>query len=337
MTDIIIFVLGISILLYVLLGGADFGAGIIEIFTGKKGIDTISKAIAPVWEANHIWLILAIVILFTGFPHVFASLTTYLHIPLLIILIGIVFRGTAFTFRYYDTIKDNTHKYYTILFRISSLLTPFFFGVTLGAIILGKIPANVHGTFYEVFISPWLNLFTFAIGIFLTLLFGWLASVYLIGEAHDEETYHTFTKTSRIFFILLILSGLGVFIMAEFYELHFFRKFIHSALAIGCVVAATIAIPFICRNIKRRNSLQTRLWAGLQTACILTGWFAVHFPVMIYIADGSHLTIWNSQAPERTMSLLVYALIVGIFLIFPAFAYLFKVFKFDNNGDESVF
>lgn len=336
MTEIIIFVLGISLLLYVLLGGADFGAGIIEIFTGKKGIDTISNAIAPVWEANHIWLILAIVILFTGFPHVFASLTTYLHIPLLIILVGIVFRGTAFTFRYYDTIKDNTHKYYSILFRISSLLTPFFFGVTLGAIILGKIPASVHGTFYEVFISPWLNLFTFAIGIFLTLLFGWLASVYLIGEAHDEDTFHAFTKTSRIFFILLIFSGLVVFIVAEFYELHFFRKFLHSWISAGCVVAATVAIPFIWRNIKRRNSLKTRLWAGLQIACILTGWFAVQFPVMIYIADGSHLTIWNSQAPERTMSLLVYALIVGIFLIFPAFAYLFKVFKFDNNRDDSA-
>lgn len=336
MTEIIIFVLGISLLLYVLLGGADFGAGIIEIFTGKKGIDTISNAIAPVWEANHIWLILAIVILFTGFPHVFASLTTYLHIPLLIILVGIVFRGTAFTFRYYDVIKDNTHKYYTILFRISSLLTPFFFGVTLGAIILGKIPASVHGTFYEVFISPWLNLFTFVTGIFLTLLFGWLASVYLVGEARNEETYHNFTKTSRIFFILLIFSGLVVFIVAEFYELHFFRKFLHSWISAGCVVAATVAIPFIWRNIKRRNSLKTRLWAGLQIACILTGWFAVQFPVMIYIADGSHLTIWNSQAPERTMSLLVYALIVGIFLIFPAFAYLFKVFKFDNNRDDSA-
>jgi cytochrome d ubiquinol oxidase subunit II len=336
MTEIIIFVLGISLLLYVLLGGADFGAGIIEIFTGKKGIDTISNAIAPVWEANHIWLILAIVILFTGFPHVFASLTTYLHIPLLIILVGIVFRGTAFTFRYYDTIKDNTHKYYSILFRISSLLTPFFFGVTLGAIILGKIPASVHGTFYEVFISPWLNLFTFVTGIFLTLLFGWLASVYLVGEARNEETYHNFTKTSRIFFILLIFSGLVVFIVAEFYELHFFRKFLHSWISAGCVVAATVAIPFIWRNIKRRNSLKTRLWAGLQIACILTGWFAVQFPVMIYIADGSHLTIWNSQAPERTMSLLVYALIVGIFLIFPAFAYLFKVFKFDNNRDDSA-
>jgi len=336
MTEIIIFVLGIALFLYVLLGGADFGAGIVEIFTGKKGIDTISKAIAPVWEANHIWLILAIVILFTGFPQVFESLTTYLHIPLLIILIGIVFRGTAFTFRYYDAIKDSTHIYYTALFRISSLLTPFFFGVTLGAIILGKIPANVHGTFYEVFISPWLNLFTFVTGIFLTLLFGWLASVYLIGEAQDEGTYHMFVLTSRIFYILLVLSGLGVFLLAELYELHYFKKFIHSAVAIMCVVVATIIIPFIWRNIKLRSSFRTRLLAGVQTACIITGWFAVQFPVMIFIADGSNMTIWNSQAPERTMSLLLLALIVGILLVFPAFAYLFKVFKFDNKGDETT-
>ena len=140
MTDLVILVLGIAVLFYVLLGGADFGAGIVELVTGKRGIDTISKAIAPVWEANHIWLILAVVILFNGFPLVYTTLTTYLHIPLFIILLGIIFRGTAFTFRYYDTV-DNSHKYYTQLFRISSLLTPFFLGVTLGAIMLGKIPA----------------------------------------------------------------------------------------------------------------------------------------------------------------------------------------------------
>ena len=165
MTEIIIVVLGIAVLLYVMLGGADFGAGIIEIFTGRKGIDVISKAIAPIWEANHIWLILAVVILFNGFPLVFAVLTTYLHIPLLIILIGIIFRGTAFTFRYYDESKDKMYDYFTSFFRISSLLTPFFLGISLGAIIFGGIPAGVNGTFYEVFILPWLNLFTLSTGV----------------------------------------------------------------------------------------------------------------------------------------------------------------------------
>ena len=336
MVEIIIFVLGIAVLLYVLLGGADFGAGIVELFTGKRGIDTISKAIAPVWEANHIWLILAIVILFNGFPRVYTTLTIYLHIPIFIVLVGIIFRGTAFIFRYYDTVKNNTQKYYTRIFRLSSLITPFFLGVSLGAIILGNIPAEVNGTFYEIFILPWFNLFTFTTGIFLTLLFGWLAAVYLLGEAHDEESYQTFAKTSRIFFALLALSGLGIFLVAEIYGLHLFKKFIQSPVAIGCIILATIIIPLLWTNINRRNVIRIRLLAGTQTACIIAGWFAVQFPVMIFISGGSHLTVWNSQAPERTISLLVYALIAGILLILPAFAYLFKVFKLDNKGDEAT-
>ena len=334
MIEILIFVLGIAVLLYVLLGGADFGAGIIELFSGKKGIDIISKAIAPVWEANHIWLILSIVILFNGFPLVFTTISTYLHIPLFIVLLGIVFRGAAFTFRYYDTIKDHTHKYYTQFFRISSLITPFFLGVTLGAIILGKLPANFDGTFYDIFISPWFNFFTLTTGIFLTLLCGWLAAVYLIGETHDDESCLTFSKISRVFFILLILSGLGVFVVAEMYELHLFSRFIHSWIAILSIVGATLIIPFLWRNIKRGNRVQIRLLAGIQTACIIAGWFAAQFPIMVFIADSSHLTVWNSKAPDRTIDLLVYALIAGILLILPAFAYLFKVFKFEVNRNK---
>ena len=90
--------IGLAILLYVLLGGADFGAGILEIFTRRKGINTISNAIAPVWEANHIWLIVVIVVLFNAFPMVYSTLLTYLHIPVMMALFGIIFRGTAFAF-----------------------------------------------------------------------------------------------------------------------------------------------------------------------------------------------------------------------------------------------
>jgi len=334
MTEIIIFVLGISILLYVLLGGADFGAGIVEIVTGKKSIDVISKAIAPVWEANHVWLILAVVILFNGFPHVYTTLSIYLHIPLLLILVGIIFRGTAFTFRYYDA-KDDTHHYFTALFRISSLIPPLFFGVIIGAITLGKIPGNVNGTFFEVFVSPWFNFFTLSTGIFLTTLFGWLASVYLIGEANNEETHKIFTKTSLLFFVFLVLSGLVVFLVGELYDVHLFKRFANSAVSIGCVLLATLIIPIVLKNIKRRNSFHTRLWTGVQTTCIITGWFAIQFPVFIVISNGSNLTIWNSQAPERTMTLLVYALLVGALLIFPAFAYLFKVYKFEDKENKT--
>lgn len=333
MTEIIIAVLCISVLLYVLLGGADFGAGIVEILTGKKGANTISSAIAPVWEANHVWIILAIVILFNGFPLAYTSLTTYLHIPLLLVLIGIIVRGSAFTFRYYDIEKGPSYVYYSWFFKISSLLTPFFMGVILGAVMLGKIPAEPSGSFYEVFVAPWLNWFTFITGLFVMLLFAWIASVYLIGEA-KAETYRLFSQTSFILYVLLIISGLGVFVAAEFYGVHLFRRFMASTISMVFVVINTILIPLIWIQKKRRNVLWTRLLTGAQTAGILIGWFAIQFPVMIYISNGNHLTVWNTQAPEITMYYLFWALVVGVLIIFPAFGYLFNVFKF--KGDDRV-
>ncbi len=330
MTEIIVVILGISILLYVLLGGADFGAGIVEWITGKKGIETISQAIAPIWEANHIWLILAVVILFNGFPLVYTHLTTYLHIPLLIILIGIIIRGSTFTFRYYDAPHETGNKYYSFLFRLSSLLTPFFLGIVLGAVMMGKIPGNTEGTFFHVFMAPWLNGFSIATGVFLTLLFAWIASVYLVGEATDES-YPMFTRTAIVLFSLLLISGLAVFIAAHYYRLHFLQKFLHSPVSIGCIIMATLLIPFVWNHIRKKNNAGMRILAGLQTACILAGWFAVQFPVMVNIAGGRDLTVWNASAPEKTMYYLLIALIVGIVIILPAFAYLFKVFKFRDK------
>jgi cytochrome d ubiquinol oxidase subunit II len=199
---------------------------------------------------------------------------------------------------------------------------------------LGKIPENVNGSFYEIFIYPWLNLFTAATGIFVTLLFGWLAAVYLIGEANDDESYITFSNTSRLFFMLLVMTGAGVFVTAEIYGLHLFSQFLDSPIAIACVILATILIPYLWKSITRRNIFLLRLLAGIQTACIISGWFAVQFPVMIFVEGGKNLTVWNSQAPESTMLFLLYALVVGVLIILPAFAYLFKVFKFDGEEEK---
>lgn len=332
MTEVIIVVLSISLLLYVLLGGADFGAGIIEVFTGKRGMDVISKAIAPVWEANHVWVILAVVILFNGFPTVYTSLSTYLHIPILIVLLGIVLRGSAFTFRYYDVIKDKSHYYYTLFFRISSVITPFFYGMILGAIMLGKIPGTVQeGSFYDVFVAPWLNWFSLTTGLFVTLLFGWLAAVYTIGETKNDADANIFIRIARIFFLLLIISGFAVFLAAEIYDVHFFSVFIKSPVSITCVVIATLIIPLLWRSLNRRNITLSRLLAGAQTACIITGWYAIQFPVMVYQSKVDNLTVYNSQAPQSTMIMLFWALIAGILIIFPSIAYLMKVFKFSSR------
>src|SRR6478609_9762603 len=125
MEYVVITYLFLSLLLYLLLGGADFGAGIVELFTSRKNKGrtrkTLYHAIGPIWEANHMWLIIAIVILFVGFPYIYTTLSIYLHIPLTIMLLGIIARGTAFVFRHYDAINDDWQFWYNRIYSISSL------------------------------------------------------------------------------------------------------------------------------------------------------------------------------------------------------------------------
>src|SRR6187431_3595343 len=127
MLYVVIVFLYLAILMYIVLGGADFGAGIIEMFTSKKNIrrtrKTLYHAIGPIWEANHMWLIIAIVILFVGFPFIYSTLSVYLHIPLVIMLMGIIARGTAFVFRHYDAVQDSMQEIYNRIFVWSSFVT----------------------------------------------------------------------------------------------------------------------------------------------------------------------------------------------------------------------
>jgi cytochrome d ubiquinol oxidase subunit II len=327
MLVLIIIILATAFILYTLLGGADFGAGIIETFAGRGQQSTISKAIAPVWEANHVWLILAVVILFTGFPAVYSSLSLVLHIPLLLVLIGIIFRGSAFTFRYYDVKKDHTHKYFTALFKISSFITPIFLGMTLGALIFGAIDFNPAAGFYAQFVAPWLNLFCFAMGLFSTSLFAYIAAVFLIGETKDESEFSKYRRIAKKAALCTILMGLLVFVIAELEHHHLLRQFLRSPISVSCLVIAGILIPFIFKFINSRQNTFLRAAIGLQVTAILIGWFAIQFPVLIKVKNGEDLTFFNTQAPASTQLQLLIALIVGLIVIIPAFIYLFRVFK----------
>src|SRR3989338_421514 len=141
--------LAVSVFLYCLLAGADFGAGVLELFFPKNDREEyrnlIVKAMGPVWEANHIWLIIVIVILFNGFPKAYAEISIYFHIPLTLMLIGIILRGCSFTFRTYDTLKDQPREMYSRIFSLSSLLTPLMFGIIIGGLMLGRVDPGSHG------------------------------------------------------------------------------------------------------------------------------------------------------------------------------------------------
>jgi cytochrome d ubiquinol oxidase subunit II len=326
MLYVVIAFLGLSLLAYALLGGADFGAGIIEIFSGKVTKKTITHAIAPVWEANHMWLILMVVILFMGFPLIYSQMSLYLHIPLLILLIGIILRGTAFTFRHYDAVIDSSQDHYTFIFRVSSIIAPLFLGIITGAMILGRIHPEPT-SFYDGFIYPWLNGFCVMLGVFTCCLFAFLAAVYLIGEAENDEIRKRFLKFARNANIATVLSGGLVFVFAEANGLSLASMFLDSPGALGAVILATLSLPVLWWSLAQKMIVLPRVVAGFQTMMILGAWFWDQYPAVLRYSNGEYLSLFNAAAPAATLRQLALALLIGSVLILPALFFLMKTFK----------
>lgn len=332
--EILILFLSISILFYVLFGGADFGAGVLEIISGTRDRETIAHAIGPVWEANHVWLILVVVILFMGFPKIYTELSTSLHIPLLLMLLGVVLRGTAFAYMHYDAIKDASNRVYNRVFKISSLVTPLFLGMITGAAVLGRINPEAE-SFAEGFIDPWFNLFSFSVGLFTLILFTFLAAVYLIGETKDDAGRTAFIRSAKQLNGAAVVSGIFVFMSAEWGGLPLFSQFLNSVFSLVMVTAATAVLPFLWRSLSRAKVVLSRILAALQVIFILLAWFWVQYPVVIRTAGPSpDLTFHNTAAPEAVLWQLVLALAAGTCIILPCLYYLMRVFKGGLLGEE---
>lgn len=330
-TELIMIIMGISLVLYLLLGGADFGAGIIELFSGDKSNSTISKAMAPVWEANHMWLIIAIVILFNGFPKAYVILSTHLHIPVLVFLIAIVFRGAAFTFRHYDAFKDESQKAYSYIFRYSSLVAVFFLGVIISAFFGGTIPSEPVGSFVEQYISPWFNLFALVNGIFLVILSSYIAAIFLLGEVETEAGYVLMEKFIKRLFGLAIITGISIFLVSYAKDLVFHKSFFSHPLSVVAGVLATLIVPFIFKFIRQKQIWPLRITVGAQISVIMMGWFVFQWPNLVVFSDGSVLSMYDAAGPELTMKVLFIALAVGVVIIFPGLWYLFKLFKLKED------
>src|SRR5260221_1539530 len=180
-----------SLIVYALMGGADYGGGMRDLLASgpraKRQRHAIVEAIAPIWEANHVWLILVVVLLFSGFPRAFSAIMIALHIPITAMLIGIVLRGSAFVFRKYDSTEDAVQRRWSTIFGIASFFTPFFQGLTLGALTTGNI--QVAGDQVSTgFFAGWLTPFAFTWGVFALALFRFLGGTLLTvgGQLHPS-------------------------------------------------------------------------------------------------------------------------------------------------------
>ncbi|MBD3422580.1 MAG: cytochrome d ubiquinol oxidase subunit II [Chitinivibrionales bacterium] len=324
------FFLFASLLLYIMFGGADFGAGILEAFAGrqqrKRYQEIVSQALAPVWEANHVWLIVAIVILFMGFPKAYAQISTIFHVPLTILLLGIVLRGASFAFRYYDPFKDKSHELYTHIFTLSSFVTPILFGVTFGGIYSHRA-IQPGGSYYSVYIHPWLSPFSMALGLFTCALFAYIAAVYLFGETDDKPQRQDFFKRARIAMIATVISGGFVFAAAHMQGVPLIKRYLTSTVCIVSVIIATASLFGIHFTLQRGMIWLPRIILGAQVVCIIAAWSAAHYPNLLTYADGNHLTLLNAHAPLVTLSALSWALMLGSLIIFPSLIFLYNVFK----------
>ncbi len=318
-------VLLMALTIYVLTGGADYGAGVWYLFA--RGVRSgaqralIAQALAPIWEANHVWLILILVLLFTGFPPAFIAIVTSLHIPLTLLLIGVVIRGASFAFRYADAPFGTLHPQWERLFALASLLTPFWLGVVIGTI-AGGLPV-ASDNFVATYISPWLQFFPVLVGLFTVVLVSYVAAAYLAVEATDERLKDDFRRRA-------IATGLAASLLDETVMLasRSGAPIIWGALtdsawgaAIQFGTAAAGVAGLLC--LWQKWFRWARLCIVGQVTLTLWGWAFAQFPYLV----PPHLTIYNAAATAPTLQWLLLALCAGALLLFPSFYYLFRIFK----------
>jgi cytochrome d ubiquinol oxidase subunit II len=327
MHEFILAVMLVAAVLYAVLGGADFGAGLIEPFVRPEERKRIDVAIAPVWEANHVWLVLLATLAFVAFPPLYSVSTHYLHIPLVLVLLGIVARGSAFTFRHYDPTPGAYVGWYTLAFRAGSLLTPLFLGITLAATATGRIQSDPTRGFYALYVAPWNSLFTWSTGLFVTALFAFEGAALLAAEnreLHPERL--PFLRLARNAHVLTIALGALVLLAAYLDDLPWLRGLLHSPLALGCMVVATVLIAPIAWGFRNGRPWLVRLAVGAQAASILLGFFLAQYPVLLRMSRHD-LTIEDAAAPDATFRALLVAVIVGLCAILPGTIYLIAVYK----------
>lgn len=327
LADILAATLALSLNAYVLLGGADFGGGVWDLLASgprrSRQREVIAHAIGPIWEANHVWLILAIVLTFTCFPPVYARLGTVLHIPLTLMLVGIVLRGSAFTFRTYDSQHDAAQDRWGRIFASASVITPVLLGVCIGAVASGRVGKKTSGGFVQQFVDPWLTPFALSVGLLALTLFAFLAAVFLTLETRDRELSDDFRRRALACGVAVFLASGLVLLLAHEAAPLVRSGLVGSPWSLPLHLATGLAALGVFAALWFRRYRLARLAVGLQVSLIFWGWPLAQYP---YLLPPSY-TVANTAAPERALQLTLIALVGGGIILLPSLWYLFRVFK----------
>ncbi|MFT5522673.1 MAG: cytochrome d ubiquinol oxidase subunit II [Pirellulaceae bacterium] len=335
-SDFLLVVMLTALTFYAVLGGADFGAGVWEFTTALQSTSKerrhIYRAIGPVWEANHVWLIFVLMILMNGFPLAFAALGRALWIPLLIALCGIVFRGASYVFRSYGAGDANERTTWEAVFAVASTSAPFFLGACAGAVASGKLALTDTGGFEGSFVTGWLSSLAIFTGFYSIGMCAYLAAVYLAREAQmvrDKELQKLWRQRSLstgLWMGVLSFAGLAiVWVEAPTLAAGFIRR--GWPLVIISILAGIGSLVDVWRHDFRRAVFA----AGGAVAAVLWGWGISQYPAIIPPAIISQ----KVAAPDNVLWMMLAVITTGAVLLLPALWYLFTLFKSAEQNEKS--
>ena len=315
-----------ALVIYSLLGGADYGAGFWDLMCSglrrHDQRDLIARAIQPVWEANHIWLILVVVLTFSGFPSAFSYISLGLAVPLFLILLGIVLRGSSYVFRAYFTGSVRTQLQWGKVFSISSCITPLFLGIVIGTISSDSVLVK-DGLSENGFLRTWFCPFPLIVGLLALSLFAYLSACYLTIETDNAALQSDFRTRALISGIVSIVMAVLTYVIAGDSAKSIRDGLAHAPyvwlIECGAAVAALIAFQALWS----RRYLRARMAAAVQVALIVAGWGVAQYPYLVR----PQLTIANSAAPSNIVSDLVVAVALGAVILIPSLILLLVVFK----------
>jgi cytochrome d ubiquinol oxidase subunit II len=314
----LVFVL-LGLVFYVVLGGADFGAAAWQATTRDTDLrEHAHTAIGPVWEANHVWLIFVLTVLWTAYPEVFGSIASTLSIALFIAGIGIIVRGFAYALR---SGADSPRQIAAIdsASAISSVLTPFALGAAVGGIASGRVPVgNAAGDPW----SSWLNPTSIAIGVLAVAFSLYLAAVFLAADAvrRDDETLARACRARALGAGVAagVLAAIGlVVVRSDAREL--FDNLVSGAGLAALVVSGAAGVATLAL-VQRSRFEPARYSAALAVAATIAGWAFAQQPDML-----PGLTISEAAAPDATLVAVSVAVLAGGAILFPSLVLLFRL------------
>ena len=318
----LVFVL-VGLALYTVLGGADFGAGFWQLFAGRgpraeQVREHAHHSMAPVWEANHVWLVFVLTVFWTSYPRAFGSIASTLGAALFVAALGIIFRGAAYALRA-GAAGPRESALIDTVFSLSSILAPFALGAAIGAIATDRVPVgNAAGGL----LSSWLNPTSIFIGVLAVVSCAYLAAVYLAADA--ARTGHAIlvrefrARALGAGAVAGVLAVAGIFVV-DADRPHLFHSLL-TGRSLAAVIVSAVAGAATLALVARRRFEPARYGAALAVAAIVAGLALARWPTIL-----PGLTVDRAAAGHDTLVWVVACVLGGGALLLPSLALLFRL------------